>query len=149
MKAPLFLLFLSLAWLTACSPSKPSPNPDQIKEEIRQAEKAFMDELNAKGAAAAFAGFAADDAVIKRDNDTLILGREGIRTFYSAPAYQNASATWAPDFIEVSADGSIAYTYGKYQWVISDSAGKQDTFRGVFHTVWKRMEDGTWKYVWD
>ena len=149
MKTNPFLLFLGLALLASCSPSRPAADVTQLKEEIRQIEKAFMDQLNAEGAATAFAGFAAEDAVIKRDNDTLILGREAIRSFYSAPVYQKASATWAPDFIDVSADGSMAYTYGKYQWIITDSNETRDTFQGVFHTVWKKMASGEWKYVWD
>jgi ketosteroid isomerase-like protein len=34
---------------------------------------------------------------------------------------EKAIVTWTPDFIDVSQDGSMAYTYGKYLWKIPDS----------------------------
>jgi ketosteroid isomerase-like protein len=32
---------------------------------------------------------------------------------------------------------------------IPREAGEVGEYQGVFHTVWKRQPDGTWKYVWD
>ena len=96
------------------------------------------------------AAFYADSsAVIKRQNDTIIKGKEGIRNFYSDDFYKAASVTWSPDFIDVSEKGDMAYTYGKYLWQSKDSTGKPIEFRGVFHTVWKKQKDGSWRYVWD
>jgi ketosteroid isomerase-like protein len=43
----------------------------------------------------------------------------------------------------------MAYTYGKYTWRSKDTANQNASFSGIFHTVWKRQADGTWKYVWD
>jgi ketosteroid isomerase-like protein len=43
----------------------------------------------------------------------------------------------------------MAYTYGKYLWKVKDTTGKIQEFKGVFHTVWKRQSDGSWKYGWD
>jgi ketosteroid isomerase-like protein len=56
---------------------------------------------------------------------------------------------WSPDFIDVSKEGDMAYTYGKYVWQSPDSTGKMNVSNGIFHTVWKRQVDGSWKYVWD
>jgi ketosteroid isomerase-like protein len=56
---------------------------------------------------------------------------------------------WTPDFIEVSADGTLGYTYGKYVWKIKQANGTIKELLGIFHTVWKRQPDGSWKYVWD
>lgn len=120
-----------------------------LSAEIVEVERQFMDMLNQKGAAEAFYSFAAPDAVIKRGDDELIAGPDAIKTYYAAPIYQNATAEWRPDFIDVANDGSMAYTYGKYRWTITDLSGKTTEYTGVFHTVWKRMEDGSWKYVWD
>lgn len=72
-----------------------------------------MDMLNQKGAAEAFYSFAAPDAVIKRGDDELIAGPDAIKTYYAAPIYQNATAEWRPDFIDVANDGSMAYTSRK------------------------------------
>ena len=102
-----------------------------------------------KGIAEAFYFFADSNATIKRQNDTLLHGKEAIKLFYSTPFYQKATVKWSPDFVDASIDGDIGYTYGKYVWSSTDPAGKPITFNGVFHTVWKKQPDGSWKYVWD
>ncbi|MBK7030961.1 MAG: hypothetical protein IPH45_17925 [Bacteroidales bacterium] len=43
----------------------------------------------------------------------------------------------------------MAYTYGKYTWKINNGNGDTTVYKGVFHTVWKKQGDGSWKYVWD
>jgi ketosteroid isomerase-like protein len=55
--------------------------------------------------------------------------------------------TWSPDFIDVSASGDMAYTYGKYNYTTTDSLGNVSEIEGIFHTVWKRQADGNWKFV--
>jgi ketosteroid isomerase-like protein len=130
----------------SCSQPK---NPEAIKKEIFQTEKAFEQMAAEKGIPEAFEYFADSNAVIKRDHDTLIIGKENIRTYYGKQDLTNATVTWTPDFIEVSPDGMLGYTYGKYLWRISGSDSTVQEFRGVFHTVWKRQGDGAWRYVWD
>jgi ketosteroid isomerase-like protein len=126
-----------------------SNTKDLLKQEIMQVEKDFQNMLKAKGVAHAFQHFAADNAVIKRENDTLIVGKQAIRNYYSSELYINAMAEWTPDFVDVSDDGKMAYTYGKYLWIFKSKDGTTKTFKGIFHTVWKRMENGSWRYVWD
>lgn len=140
-------IFLCL--LLACQGPKKPHDPSQLKQEVTAAEAAFAKMAAEQGIAEAFAAFAAEDAVIKRQNDTLIKGPEAIRNYYSAPFYKSAKVEWKPDFVDVSANGDLAYTYGKYLWSSQDSTGKVSEQRGVFHTVWKRQKDGSWKYVWD
>ncbi|MGZ8524837.1 MAG: YybH family protein [Chitinophagaceae bacterium] len=140
-------LLLMLNFMTfSCSNGK---NDAATKNEIRQTEKDFQQLLVAEGAAAAFYKFASDSAVIKRENDTLIIGNEAIKKYYSNPFYKNAVAVWEPDYIGVSGDGTMAYTYGKYEWTFTDSTGKKTNYNGIFHTVWKKMPGGSWKFVWD
>lgn len=122
---------------------------EKAKQDIAQAEKDFEKMAAEKGIAEAFWFYSDSNAVIKRNNDTLIQGKENIRNFYSSAFYKSASVSWSPDFIDASADGSLGYTYGKYIWRSSDSTGKPLEFKGVFHTVWKKQNDGSWKYVWD
>jgi ketosteroid isomerase-like protein len=102
-----------------------------------------------KGIAEAFYFFADDSAIIKRENDTLIIGNENIKEYYNKDFYKTVSVKWAADFIDVSDDGTLAYTYGKYVWKSKDNTGNESEYTGVFHTVWKRQVDNGWKYVWD
>jgi ketosteroid isomerase-like protein len=118
------------------------------RNEIFQTEKAFEKMTRERGVAEAFYYFADDSAVIKRENDTLIRGREGIRKYYEKRP-SNATVNWTPDYIEVSECGNLGYTYGKYTWKIRNDKDSTIVYTGVFHTVWKRQPDRTWKYVWD
>ena len=120
-----------------------------MKDEIFQTEKAFERMTREKGIAYAFYFFADDSAVIKRQNDMLITGKENIRTYYEKQDLKNAAVNWTPDFIEVSSCGDLGYTYGKYTWRIWNEKGDTTEYKGIFHTVWKQQDDGNWKYVWD
>src|SRR5260221_9147042 len=138
---------LTISMICSCQGNE-TISPEKVKAEIAQAEKDFEKMAAEKGMAEAFAYFADSNAVIKRRNDTLIKGKENIRNFYSADFYKNASVKWSPDFIEVSGNGDLGYTFGKYVWQSKDSSGKLQEFGGIFHTVWKKQKDGSWKYVW-
>ena len=122
---------------------------NNAKQEIKQAEKDFEKMAGEKGIAEAFAYFADSAAVINRANDSLIRGKESIRNFYAADRFKTATVKWSPDFVDVSTTGDLGYTYGKYTWQSKDSSGKINESRGIFHTVWKKQKDGSWKYVWD
>lgn len=135
------------ALLILCACGK--DNKEKAKGEIAKAEKEFEKMAAEKGIGEAFWYYADTAAVIKRKNDSLIKGKEGIRNFYSAPFYKTASVNWSPDYVNVSEGGDLGYTFGKYVWKTKDSAGKVNEFKGVFHTVWKRQADGSWRYLWD
>jgi ketosteroid isomerase-like protein len=98
--------------------------------------------------AAAFTRFAADDAVILR-SDSLVKGKAAIKQGYEKNNSENVRLTWNAEFVDVAASGDLAYTYGKYIYSVRDSTGKFTDYKGIFHTVWKRQSDGSWKFVWD
>lgn len=140
------VLLIFLLILLSC---KPTINKAKAKNEILLTEKAFEKMAVDSGIAIAFRTFAADSAVILRGNDSIIRGSEGIYNYYSQQATHNASVNWTPDYIEVSDDGTLGYTYGKYLWKVRQKDNSTKEFRGIFHTVWKKQTDGSWKYVWD
>ena len=142
------VILLSCSLFCGCQTSKVDDR-EKTETAIREAEKDFETMAGEKGIAEAFGYFADSNAVIKRQNDSLIHGKEAIKNYYSADYYKTASVKWSPDFVESSRDGTIAYTYGKYNWQSRDSSGKLNEFKGIFHTVWKKQSDGSWKYVWD
>ncbi len=126
-----------------------SCNKETSKEDIVAVEKQFEKKCKESGIAAGFYAFADENAVIKLDNDSLIKGKDAIKNHFSAPRFQKATVTWNADFVEISKDGTLASTYGKYVWIATDSLGNKNDFKGVFHTVWKKQDDGSWKYIWD
>lgn len=137
-----------LFYLTLAIGQQPA-NREIWKQEVLATEKAFERMTHEKGITEAFYHFADSTAVINRANDSLIYGKANIRHFYEMKNYTNATVDWIPDFIQVSDDGSMAYTYGKYNWKIKQPDGSFKDYRGIFHTVWKKQKDGSWKYVWD
>jgi len=75
--------------------------------------------------------------------------KKSMKEVLEAQDSENVSLVWEPDFVDVSASGDLAYTYGKFIYTLTDSLGKDQVMEGIFHTVWKRQTDGTWKFVWD
>ncbi|MCU0456196.1 MAG: nuclear transport factor 2 family protein [Bacteroidales bacterium] len=123
-------------------------NIESVKTEIFDTEKAFEAMVAEKGMAEGFWYFADENAVILRGNDSIISGKDGIRNYYEKRARPDVKVTWTPDYINVSDDGTLGYTYGKYTYFVPDSTGKITELKGIFHTVWKKTDHG-WKYMWD
>ena len=143
------LSLATLVIITGCNSNTESKSQKDLENEIRKSEADFNKLVQSKGIAEAFYTFADSNAVIKREKDTLIKGKESIKNYYSNPKFKNAKVSWSPDYVSVSQDGTLGYTYGKYIWSIKDSLGKTISYPGVFHTVWKKQRDGSWKYTWD
>ncbi|HUW06327.1 MAG TPA: DUF4440 domain-containing protein [Williamwhitmania sp.] len=143
--AALLLVYL----ISGCSKDNSTNNKAKYVTEIAAAENAFAQMAKEKGLQAAFTFFAADSAVINR-GDVLIKGKNSIFSYYGKPSgLQNVKLEWKPDFIGVSANGDLGYTYGKYHFSGMDSFGKMIENEGIFHTVWERQADGSWKFVYD
>ena len=103
-----------------------------------------------EGISKAFMTYAAEDAVLMR-NDKLVIGKNNLAMLFENQASKpkNESLNWKPDFVDVSASGDLAYTYGHFTYSITDSTGTKNESSGVFHTVWKRQTNGSWRFVWD
>jgi ketosteroid isomerase-like protein len=145
MKINAAILFLALL-ASACTPK---PDSEKLKADILNTEKSFEKMAAEKSISEAFYYYADSNAVIKRENDTLIIGKENIRLYYAGMDKKDVHVSWTPDFIDVSSSGDMAYTYGKYTWKINNGNGDTTVFKGVFHTVWQLQADRSWKYVWD
>ncbi len=130
--------------LILCSCISSNDSKEKSRAEIVQAEKDFAQRAKENGAADAFYAFAADSAVIKRGS-LVIKGKDAIKEFYEKqPA---GELQWSPDFADAS--GDLGYTYGKFTFSLKDSTGKVNEVHGIFHTVWKKQKDGSWKFVFD
>lgn len=140
-----FVIICSVGWGQKVNPV----NEKKFIAEIRLVEQNFGQDLRAKGVAYAFEHYAAEEAVIRRGNDSLIIGRKGIHHFYNQEQYREAKAWWTPDHIDVSRDGTLASSYGRYRWEFKEPDSSIKEYSGIFHTIWKRQRDGSWKYIWD
>ncbi len=141
---PFFICFY------ACNTSSKKEPIEKWKREILETEKDFAAMAQQKGISEAFLFYAAEDAVLMRNN-SLIIGIEALKERFEKDKSvgDQVSLDWKPDFVDVASSGDLGYTYGKYTYTTTDSIGESKVIEGVFHTVWKRQADGKWKYVWD
>lgn len=121
-------------------------NEMEERSKIISTELEFAKMAADKGIAEAFYEYAADSAVINRGGN-LIRGKDAIREYYRNNLRPGSRLIWTPDFADVS--GNLGYTYGRYTFVVTDSAGNPHESHGIFHTVWQRQPDGKWRFVWD
>lgn len=143
------LLVVSIAVASCNGNSTSTPDKESFKQEIIAAEKSFCETAKEKGIAEAFYLFADSNAVVKTQSDSLLHGPAAIREAWADPIYADVTMTWAPDYVDVSDDGTLGWTYGHYTMIGKDSVGAEESFTGLFHTVWKKQKDGNWKFVWD
>ncbi len=142
------LLFSFLVLLVGCNTYKTEDNVAKWKAEIIQVEQDFNGLAQEIGLADAFYAYAANDGVIRKSGK-LVEGKVAIREWIKNDVMPNETLTWKPTFVDVSRSGDLAYTYGDATFTFIDSLGNKKEKTSVYHTVWKRQEDGTWKFVWD
>lgn len=121
---------------------------EKFKVEILEVEKAFAQRVKEQGIKSGFLAYAAEEAVLQRGGK-LICGKKAIEAFFDQQRLENVWLDWQPEFVDVSAAGDLAYTYGQYALTSLDENGQETVSKGIFHTVWKRQPDGEWRYVWD
>jgi ketosteroid isomerase-like protein len=132
-----FLVFLLI--FSACSNNK---RPDV--NELFEADRNFSNMSVEKGFPAAFAEFADTQAVILRPNSMPVKGKNAIAELYSKADTAGVHFTWEPLTGDIAASGELGYTYGTYTF-IKDTI----TERVTYASVWKKDENGSWKYVLD
>jgi hypothetical protein len=59
------------------------------------------------------------------------------------------SLTWAPSKVDVSQDGTLGYTWGRYDLTTHGKDGKDSVDTGVYLTIWKKDANGDWKIAFD
>jgi len=139
--------FCMIAILSACS--APAPKPIDFTAGIREAETARMKAASAKDLDA-FAAFYSDDASILSPNMPILTGKQPIKDELKPMlADPQFSLTLLPTKVEVSKSGDLAFTQGPYKMTFSDIRGNKFEDEGKYLTVWRRLQDGTWKIVED
>ncbi len=144
----IFYLLLSVVLFVSCESGNSDNSIEKNKVEILRAERKFAEMAAKDGITKAFLYFAADDAVLKREN-RLIKGRNSIKAYLENETLTNIRIKWNPEFVDVAKSGDMGYTYGKFYFSAIDTSGQVISFKGPFHTVWKKQPDGTWRFVWD
>lgn len=111
--------------------------------ELLEADRALATLARTEGAPAAFARYAASDAVLAT-SEAVGTGSEGVtQRFANWP--QGARLERTPESARVSARGDMGWTYGTTAQIGADGARTT----GRYVSVWTRDYEGAWKYAFD
>jgi ketosteroid isomerase-like protein len=116
---------------------------DAAQSELLDADRAFAAKAHADGVPAAFAAYAADDAIML-SRTSIVTGHDAVVSRFSTwPA--GSHIDWAPEAGRVSERGDMGWTWGNATYTAPD--GTHTTGRYV--SIWKRDLDGNWRYALD
>jgi ketosteroid isomerase-like protein len=120
-------------------------NQQKEIENLRQTELAFSKMCGEKGMEASFL-FYADKDVIKLEGDGHfpIIGIDSLKASFGEER-EKFQLQWSPTKVEVSKSADIGYTFGT--WTLTKADGSK--LFGVYYTVWKKQQDGSWKFIFD
>lgn len=137
-----------LAALSLVTLASAAVDQAKLKEELAAMEDQFCAMAKEKGILAAFQHFAAPDVAFIDTDPRQFRGPAAVlqRMGQDKPG---VSLTWSASFTDVSADGTLGYNYGRYEFRAPGPDGKEVAHTGWFLTIWKRQPDGTWRYVMD
>lgn len=110
-----------------------------------EADRAFAARAGREGAAAAFAAWAAPEAVIFGPSE-LVRGPIAIGEVFAGPP---SNWVWEPIGAGGAADGSLGFTVGEATIRRMLPGGGETTSRSKYLTVWARMPDGGVRYLVD
>jgi ketosteroid isomerase-like protein len=121
------------------------PSAEVIEQEIMEADRAFSDLSSREGMNKAFLHFAAEDAVLLRENSMPQVGKEALKE----NLYENDDSvftlTWEPLFARAASSGDMGYSYGIYTM----KPHQLDTLlQGTYVSIWIKKE-GEWRWVLD
>ena len=92
--------------------------------------------------------FMADDVVVLRGKP--VFGKEAVRgvlkSDWDDPEY---SLTWEPKRAELFKSGKMGNTSGRWTFIGKNEKGEKITQHGDYLTVWLKLNDGSWKVIYD
>ena len=120
-----------------------TPPPLDLKAEydaLIANERAFAKKAVDTNHRDAFLAYIADDGVIFTPDP-----QPGKATLQKRPVPQSV-LNWWPTYADISRSGDLGWTTGPWEMKIP---GKEEKAYGTFSTVWRRQDDGTWRFVAD
>ena len=147
MKRMLVAMFLAVL-VAGLAPAGAEPEDTMdLRESLRQTELAFAASVKDRDQEA-FARFLADEAVFV--GASVHRGRQAIVAAWQVFFGEDApKLEWWPEIVEIGDGGDIGLTRGPYRLSYLDQDGKEQVSEGLFNSVWRLQEDGTWKIVFD
>jgi hypothetical protein len=145
-----------LILLAAVVPCARAGDHEKDCAELVRTEKNFCDQVAAIGVDNAFLANMADECFIpyrlsltRAEYESQVKAERAKAAQPYKPGPDPDQLTWAPSKVDVSADGTLGYTWGRYDYTSHGKDGKASVDTGIYLTVWKRDPSGTWKIAFD
>jgi ketosteroid isomerase-like protein len=115
---------------------------------LMEADRAFDRDTAARGLDG-WMGWFAEDARIETNKDVLV-GKAVLREYYSKMfAGREFRIHWWPVQADISADGTLGFTFGRAEVSWRDEKGEMQKRESRYTTLWRRQRDGQYKVVFD
>jgi ketosteroid isomerase-like protein len=127
---------------SSCNSNQPDASV-QASEQIWSADTAMSNLATREGFYQALLKYADDSVIVPREGKLPMIGKaEVAKGWAERPMIKEL--TWKPIRAEASQSGEIGYSFGYaiYQ-------GKDTTTYTNYCTIWKKQNDGSWKFVYD
>ncbi len=119
------------------------------RKELMDLDRQF-DHDTSVGGVEAWASYFAQDGVMIVGKGIDIIGPSAIRNeMESAFSMPGFNLRWEPIDSDLSVDGTLGYTYGKYVRQIKDPEGNVVESTGKYTTIWKLQPNRQWKITLD
>ncbi len=122
---------------------------DHINQLI-QTDKDFSSYSVENGTGPAFIAFADSAVIMISDGGRTVVGRDNLTNYMGTDNPSGSPVLkWEPLKAEVAASGDLGYTFGRYESIALDSLENEVIKYGTYVSVWKKQDDGSWKFVID
>lgn len=115
------------------------------KASLMEADRAFSAHCEEKGMKVAFIDYIDSNGVMLRPGMMPVVGADAI-DFLIQQDDSGYSLSWQPSFADVAMSGELGYTYGIYALRFKE---KDSVVYGNYTSIWKKQQDGKWKFVLD
>lgn len=138
------LKFLIILMVIAMSCSHGNEINEIEKQKLIKTDEDFSKMSFQRSMKDAFIYYSAEDVILMRENNDPIVGQKSLIDLYKSIPSDSIKLTWTP--VKAEVDGRLGYTFGNWERKIADTGRIE---RGTYITVWKKQEDGTWRFILD
>lgn len=144
----IFTLLTLICMLSACSNKNINDTSrNDLKDTLMKVDADFSRMSVEKNVSEAFINYAAQDVILMREKEFPIVGFDSLKRYYEKKKFSKSKLTWEP--LKAEVNGDLGYTFGSWELNAKADDGRDTTVYGLYSTVWKKQQDGSWKFVLD
>lgn len=124
--------------------SKEQPKDNYSERiDLMNTDRKFSEECGKKGFKTAFIDYIDSNGVFLKPDRMPIVGADAIDYLIQMNDTE-FTLEWQPHYADVAKSADLGYTYGVYAL---SPASKDTVFYGTYVSIWKKNNEGNWKFV--